>query len=108
LIDSIATLNALFAGVSLVLVTALFASPRAWLTSRAELATSFGLVWLCSLLPIFWAYPSPPVFADQLWSTLFVLLASAAFPAAALVRKVVSRGQSDIDDQQAAYRRGIG
>jgi hypothetical protein len=84
LVESIPT-NALWlAAVSLALAISLFLLPGGSL-KITELATAIVLIWSCSLLPVFWAYASPHVIVDQLWSTLFVLLAILAFSAASIV-----------------------
>jgi hypothetical protein len=102
LTGSIGGVSRLLAGISLVLVTTLFAWPREPLTSRAELATSFGIVWLCSLLPVLWAYPAPHVFADQLWSTLFVLLAIVGLLGARIVQAIIPSDDKAVSVQTPA------
>jgi hypothetical protein len=104
LIGSTAIISVALALVSLASVIALVVLPHNGLSSRIEFATTFCLLWLCSLLPVLWAYPSPHVFADQLWSTLFALLALLSFSTAALVRMVLWRGRSDSDEQHAVHR----
>jgi len=102
LIGSIGAVGGMLAGISLVLVTALLVSPRQWLTSRTELATSFGLVWLCSLLPIFWAYPEQHAFTDQLWSSLFVLLEILSFLGAKIVQAIIPGDAKTVSVQTPA------
>ena len=90
---------------ALAFVIVLFVLPYNGLLSRVELAIAFCLVWLCSLLPILWAYPGSYVFADQLWSTLFALLALLSFSAAGLLRTILRRRRPDIDEPRAEQPR---
>jgi hypothetical protein len=101
LVGPIAIASGALALVSLACMIALLAWPINGPSSRIELAITFGLVWLGSLLPVLWAYPAPHVFADQLWSTLFALLALLSFSAAALVRTIIWRRRPDMDDPRA-------
>jgi hypothetical protein len=76
--------------VSLTLLTILFTlSEETWWCG--ERGVCFGVVWLCSLLPVLWAYPVSYVLADQVWSTLFLLMAVISLSAAALARALSAR-----------------
>lgn len=73
--------------VSVVLVVALLtSSPITGLSSYAELAASFAIVWLASLLPVLWAYPELHVMDDPTLGTLLVILAALSFTGALMVR----------------------
>lgn len=91
LFRSIPLSAAVLAAVSVLLGCLLIAlSRRTAVSSSAQLASIVGLIWLCSLLPSFWAYPELYVVSDIAWATLLVLLVSpcliAAFAASAVVR----------------------
>jgi hypothetical protein len=87
--------------VSLACVIALLAWPINGRSSRIEPAITLGLVVLGSFLPVLWAYPAPYVFADQLWSILFALLALLSFSAAELLRTMLWRHRPNVDEPRA-------
>jgi hypothetical protein len=72
--------------IAISLATALFS-----LVGRGReliaLAAVSGIIWLCSLLPIMWAYPTNFTIADQIWSAAFLLLAMVCVSGAALRRR---------------------
>lgn len=79
----------LLALVSLVLALTLVAfAPGFGLSSYAEIGISFSLIWLSSLLPVFWAYPAPYVIEDSLMGT-FLLLAAVLSLAGVLVLRAI-------------------
>jgi hypothetical protein len=86
MIGSIGGANFLLAGISIVLAALLYASPTR-LADFREIAAGFTLIWLCSLLPIAWAYPAPSVMGDQFWSLFLLILAITAYGLMFLVRR---------------------
>jgi hypothetical protein len=90
LIGSISKGSLWLAAVSLALAISLFSLSGGTL-KRIELTMAIVFVWSCSLLPVFWAYGNQYVIADQLWSTLFVLLAIPSFFGATIVRAISRR-----------------
>jgi hypothetical protein len=87
--------------VSLVCVIALLAWPINGRSSCIEAAIILGLVVLGSFLPVLWAYPATYVFADQLWSILFALLALLGFSAAQLLRTMLRRHRPNMYEPRA-------
>jgi hypothetical protein len=86
LIGSISKGSLWLAAVSLALAISLFSLSGGTL-KRIEFTIAIMFVWSCSLLPVFWAYGNQYVIADQLWSTLFVLLAVLGFSGASIGRR---------------------
>lgn len=77
LLNSIGSINPdsfYFTLISLILSIFLFV-PRRNGENIYEYLLAFSLIWLCSLLPAIWAYAGLHVIADQVWSTLFTMLA---------------------------------
>jgi hypothetical protein len=85
MVNSIPATAWLLAGVSLCVGGALFSSASNPRTS--ELLLSVSIVFLCSLAPTTWAFPTPHVMAEQLWSTLFLGACVLALSAAVAVRQ---------------------
>jgi hypothetical protein len=75
LIGSIPLQAVLLGAVSVLLgCLPILLSPGTALSCGAQLGRMVGLVWLWSLLPVFWAYPESYVMSDTAWATLLVLL----------------------------------
>jgi hypothetical protein len=73
----------------------------------AELSASVLLIWLSSLLPVFWAYPAPHVISDPAWATMLVLLIAPSFAIVLLARGPRSNrpgGREGRDRTRAASR----
>lgn len=74
----------MLAAISISLSAALMGIGRKKLPVEILFAT--GIIFLCSLLPIFWAYPSFIVMADQLWASLFLGMSLIAYGVAGASR----------------------
>ena len=59
-----------------------------------ELVICSAIVWLSSLIPVFWAYPAPHVDADEFWSASFMALMLVASLGNRLVPAVFRRTRS--------------
>jgi hypothetical protein len=81
-------MNVLTIIVSIALGVALFSLAETR-RQRVDLALIGGLVWLCSLLPLMWAYPISFAMADQTWSAVFLLLMIICLFGAALLRQTL-------------------
>ncbi len=89
LINSVPVAAIVLALVSVFLGAALLASAR-----YAKFGVVLGLIWLSSLLPVFWAYPATYVMSDADWATLLILVAIPALVVAWLVQVVAAAKRS--------------
>jgi hypothetical protein len=86
LISSIPLGVGLLALGSLVLGLTVLSSSSIRAATFAELAASVVLIWLSSLLPVFWAYPAPHVISDPALATLLLLMIVPSFAIVLLAR----------------------
>jgi hypothetical protein len=98
LISSIPLGAGLLALGSLVLGLTVLSSSSIRAAIFAELAASVFLIWLSSLLPVFWAYPAPHVISDPALATLLLLMIVPSF-AIVLFARAATRARN--------MRRGI-
>lgn len=71
-----------------------------------EYLLAFSLIWLCSLIPVIWAYPAPHVISDPLWATLFMMLGFGSILVAAIVRTFLAIDGRRQNDARAMSRHG--